>query len=258
MDKTEVTQGVRRALVVGGAIVLFGAVLAFLAVLSPSGYRPARLDYNERQTAAKQFYRQMMDFDDRAQSNAAFEFVFTAEQLNRYLASMDEIAAMLPEGYSGRVQEMLSAAGLSAPAVAITEGRMTLMVRSSWGLVVSADLSPGLDEQGRLFVPLRAVRLGRLGVPQVLVRHRLRQTRDKLLALHATQRSDKDVPGGLEAADLAAIAANYAMQMVLAALDGQPIVPEGKYHRHRIRLAAIELGDGQMTVHVIPIPRKPS
>jgi hypothetical protein len=231
--------------------------LAFLAVLSPFQYRPVRLDYDARQTAAKQFYRQMMDFDDRAQSNAPFEFVFTAEQLNRYLASMDEIAAMLPEGQAGRVQEMLAAAGLSAPAVAIGEDRLTLMVRSNGGLVVSADLSPALDEQGRLLVPLRAVRVGWLPVPRVLVRHQLGQTRAKLLALHAAQREDKDVPGGLDTADLAAVAANYATQMILAALDGQPIVPEGKYRRHRIRLAAIELNDGQVTVHVAPVPRKP-
>ncbi len=258
MKKAKITKGLNLYFVVVGALALIAAALGLLMALSPSQYRPVRLDYNERQMAAKQFYHQMMDFDDRAQSNAAFEFTFTAEQLNRYLASMDEIAAMLPEGHSGQVQEMLAAAGLSDPVVAIEEGRMTLMVRATRGVIVSADLSPAVDEQGRLFVPLRAIRMGRLGVPRVLLRYSLRQTRDKLLALHATQRGDKDVPGEAATADLAAVAANYALQMILAALDGQPVVPEGSYRHHRIRLAAIELGDGQITVHVAPVPRKPS
>ena len=51
------------------------------------------------------------------------------------------------------------------------------------------------------------------------------------------------------------LAANYAMRMIVAALDGRPIDPEGKYRRHRIRLTGIELAPGRITVHIVPVPR---
>lgn len=245
-----------------GAVLLFlviPAVLVVLAMLPPPEYRPARLGYDERSVAAKRFYRQMMDFDDLAQSNIPFEFTFTAEQVNRYLASVDEIAALLPEGQAGRVQEMMDAAGLAGPAVAIRGGRITLMVQSGrFGNIVSADLRPRVKDSGQLVVPLRAVRVGWLPVPQGLVRGRLMKTKDKLLALQAAQRADRDVPGGLAEADLAAAAANYALRMVLAALDGQPVEPEGRYRGHRIRLTGIDAFAGQLTVRVVPVPKNRS
>ncbi len=247
------------ALVVGVLLfVLLPLVAAALVMLPPSQYSPARLDYEERSVAAKQFYRQMMDFDDLAQSNVPFAFTFTAEQLNRYLASVDEIAALLPEGQAGRVQEMMRAAHLHGPAVAIERGRLMLMVQAGKrGVVVSIDLVPVLDERGRLVVRLGALGAGRLRVPQSLIHTAIERTRDRLLELRAAQREETDVPGGLAQAELSDVAANYAMRMIVAALDGRPIEPEGRYRRHRIRLTGIDLAAERVTVHIVPVPRQP-
>lgn len=245
--------------VVAGCILLLvvvPAVLVMLAMLTPPEYHPAGLDYDERSVAAKQFYRQMMDFDDLAQSNIPFEFTFTAEQINRYLASVDEIAALLPEGQAGRVQEMMRVAGVSSPAVAIRNGRITLMIRAGrFGNIVSADLRPVIDGEERLIVPLRAVCVGWLPIPQWLIRSRLMETRDRLLNLRAAQRAEGDLPGGLVEADLAEAASNYALRMVVGALDGQPIVPEGKYRGRRLRLTGIDPFAGRITVRVVPVPK---
>jgi hypothetical protein len=237
---------------------LIVAGLALLAFMEPAEYRPVRLSVDDRDVAAKQFYRRMMDFDDLAQSNAVFEFVITSDQINRSLASMDEIAAMVPGGQSGRVQEVAATADLSDPAVVVRDGKITLMIRSArLGVVVSGDLAPTIDDQGRLAVPLTAVRVGVLPVPEALVRHQISRTRDKLIALHIAHLADKDVPGSEVNVDLASMAANYSVRMIVTALDGKPIVPEGSYRRHRIRLVAIEPRDDKITVRVVPVPRQP-
>ncbi|MCJ7544564.1 MAG: hypothetical protein MUP47_08405 [Phycisphaerae bacterium] len=240
-------------------LILLPLVVAGLVFLPPPQYDPAHLDYEARSVAAKQFYRQMMDFDDLAQSNVPFEFTFTAEQLNRYLASVDEIAALLPEGQAGRVQEMMLAAHLRGPAVALKGGRLMLMVQTGkHGLVVSAELLPALDRRGKLVVRLGALRVGRLHVPQALIRGSIDSTKNRLLLLRASQRQETDVPGGPAQADVGDVAANYAMRMVVGALDGQPIEPEGKYRHHRIRLTGIDITPGQITVHIVPVPKKPT
>lgn len=248
------------ALVVGvPLLILLPLVVAVLVVLPPSQYDPAYLAYEERSVAAKQFYRQMMDFDDLAQSNVPFEFTFTAEQINRYLASVDEIAALLPGGQAGRVQELMQAAGLRGLAVAFERGRLMLMVQAGkHGLVVSVELLPVLDARGKLVVRLGALRLGRLRVPQGLIHESIDSTKNRLLLLRAAQRQEADVPGGLTQADLGDVAANYATRMIVGALDGQPIEPEGKYRRHRIRLTGIDITPGQITVHIVPVPKKPT
>lgn len=247
------------ALVVGLPLfVLLPLVIALLVVLPPSLYHPAVLDYEQRSVAAKQFYRKMMDFDDLAQSAIPFEFTFTDEQVNRYLASLDEIVALLPEGQAGRVQEMMRTAGLRDPAVALERGRLIMMVRADKpGLVVSVELIPALDAQGRLVVRLAALRLGRFRVPQVFVRGPIHQVRDRLLLLRAAQREETDMPGGLPEGELGDVAAKYAMRLMVGALDGQPIEPEGRYRGRRLRLTGIDIGGGQLTVHVAPVPRPP-
>jgi hypothetical protein len=237
-------------------LALVPLVVAVLVVLPPEQYHPAVLDYEQRSIAAKQFYRQMMDFDDLAQSNVPFAFTFTAEQINRYLASVDEIAALLPEGQAGRVQEMMVAAGLRDPAIAIDRGRLILMVRlTKLGLIASAELVPVMDAQNRLVVRLGALRVGRLRVPHAAIYKPIRQTRDRLLQVRAAQRNETDVPGGLAGADLGDVATNYAMRLIVGALDGRPIDPEGKYRHRRLRLTGIDITRGQITVHVAPVPR---
>jgi hypothetical protein len=157
------------------------------------------------------------------------------------------------------VQEIAAAADLRDPAVVIRDGKITLMIRSDrLGVVVSGDLSPTIDSQGRLAVPLTAVRVGYLPVPEALIRHQISRTRDRLVALHSAHQADKDVPGSEVSTDLASMAANYSLRMIVAALDGKPIVPEGSYRHHRIRLVAIEPADDKITIRVVAMPRQPA
>ena len=237
------------------AVCLAAAVAYVLAGSTPRRYRPLRLDGQQRQAAAKRFYRHMMDIDDAAQTGEVFSVHITADQINRYLASADEIAAMLPDGQPGRVQEMMDAADFRGPAVAIDQGTLTLMARAGeGGRVVSIELSAWVDRGGLLHVALEGVSVGRLPVPAFLVRGHLVKVRGGLLERLTIQLGEREVPSGAEA-DLAGRAAEYAAKAVLAALDGRAVVPEGRWRHRRLRLAGIEGSEGELILYVAPVPK---
>ncbi len=244
---------IKHAAIVAVAAIIVAAVAAYrLAGSTPARYCPAALDYEQRQLAARQFYRHMMNIDDAAQMNQTFSVHLTERDLNRYLASADEIAALLPEGEPGKVQEMMHSAEFSGPAVAIEDGSIVFMARAGPGSrVVSIELEAWLDKRGLLHMDIGGMWIGRLPVPRAFAATALAQVRSRLLEKLTAQKRERDVPGAAEFG-MASRAAEYAAGAVLAALDGQVVTPVARWRRRLVRLVGIEARKGELILYVAP------
>jgi len=120
----------RVGLVVVGVLLAIAAVLYWQASRIPDAYHPAELTREQRVQVAKNFSQHvLLDFSNIAQNTVPGEWQITQKQLNQYLASMDEIAASRPGARAGTVHKQMDEAGISAPAAALGDGVLTLMLR---------------------------------------------------------------------------------------------------------------------------------
>ena len=236
-----------KALLVALVLLLLAAGGLYVAASwVPQQYQPADLTARERDSAAHRFYAMATDeFYNKAQVRAPFSLTLTQEEINGYLASMDEIAGLYPGGKPGEVRSHMERSGVTSPAVAIGEGVLTIMVRlSEYGKVLSADLAFEFAPDGRLRVRLREVRLGRLTVPLSLVRGRLREMKEKLVGPMRAAGGEES-RGGLSAKDVSAL-----LTQVVAAIDEEPISTDiPKFHQ---RVTAVELHDQKLTLKMEP------
>jgi hypothetical protein len=238
--------------------VAAAGVLYLLAGAVPQGYRPAQLGGGDRVQAAKHFYGKVMDFDGQAQGTEAFDLSVTQEELNNYLASVDEIAALLPEGHSGDVEGLMAAAGLCDPAVALGDGAVTFMVRSARhdNRILSADVAFRFGPDGRLRVRLGQMRIGELAVPEEVVHRRLQQVRDMLAGRDSGGQSRQRTAEWINSAGAVAAVAEAAITAITAAIDGEAIVPEGAWRQGRIRVEGVEVTPDQLHLRLRPVGRK--
>jgi hypothetical protein len=245
------------ALVFLAGILLAAGTLYLMSRAVPSRYRPAQLSHPQREEAAKHFYGKVMDFDDQAQAGASFDLSVTQEEMNSYLASLDEIAALLPDGASGRVDGLLEAAGLADPAVAMGEGMMTLMVRSTRydNRLVSADVAFRFTPDHRLRVRLDHTRIGSLTVPEEIVRRRLDLLKEALAerASHGDSGKGRDNP---ESQGPIGAVGGAAAQVIRAAIEGETIVPEGGWRGWRLRVEEMRIDPGKLTLRLRPLGRQ--
>ncbi len=251
----------RFLLTVVAALILAGGVLYIQASRIPVEYRPAQLSAEQRQQAVDEFWNQKIldEFGNATQRNEPFDWALSAEQLNRYLAAMDEIAAKTPMVKSGTIYRGLEKAGLAEPAAAMGDGVLTLMVRSKeYDKVLSVDLSFRFTDDGRLRVRLGEARVGRLTLPDFWVRGRLERLKEML---PTKGWADKDSAGGSDSRRLMGIPSqDVAMVLtnVLAAINEEPIRTELTWpiKKKRVRIEAIEIADNSLRMHVVPIRRK--
>ena len=236
-------------------VVLAGVVLYVLASRPPADYHPAQLTQKEKEQSARQFVSHISDFNNKAQKNEAFEWQITQEQLNSYLASADEIAANRLGGRRGEVRQALESAGLADPAVAMTDGVLTLLVRSSkHDKVVAADLAFRFTPDGRLAIRLTQTRIGQLPVPDRFLREQLQTVKEQL-------RRDQQKP--VEPAAQASGPGDSSEDVgrligaVIAAIDEEPITPElvGGLNHKKVRIEDLRLTPGKLTVRAVPIER---
>jgi hypothetical protein len=218
----------------------------------PEEYRPPIMSTQERTDAAKQFYRKVMDFSDGAQSNEPFEWLLTVDQINKCLCSLDEIAALLPDGQSGEVKEMMESAGLSDPVAVLGDGCMTVMARAGRDSVVSVDVAMKMDEQGRLGIFLGQARIGRVPVPERLLKAQLEELKADLLDRRG--RGGGDRTGGM-AARLAGSAGAGFFDIMLATIDGKPFVPTSSWKGRIVRLEGLEITPNHLSLRVRATPK---
>jgi hypothetical protein len=247
MRGSRVLRWIRRAilllLVVGAGVA---AALYLLASWVPAQYRPANLSWQERSAAAKEFLNKkcIEGFTNKAPVRQPFSISVSQDQVNQYLASMDEIEGVIPDGRPGEARSRLQGAGLADPAVAIGDGVLTLMVRlTEYGKILSADVSFEFQSDGRLRVRLRGVRLGRLAVPESLYRGQIQALRQAVG--QAARAAEGHGRGHISAEDVSALLAT-----ALGAINEEPIPTVLRGYRQRI--AGIDLRDRTLTLRFEP------
>lgn len=234
-------------------LVLAAAAMGLYLAASrvPSEYNPAQLSQDRKeQVVVKQFVRRVMDLGSELQSARPFGVEVAEEQLNEYLASMDEIAAVRPNGRAGQVYQVMDEVGLSGPAVALNRDTVTLMcLLKKHNKVLSADLEILLTPDHLVRVRLKEVRLGRLPIPASMVRARLEQLKQSLrkrIKSTGTESQPTSKGGeGISSDDMAVLLA-----MVIAAIDEEPLPSE--IRKWRMRADDIRIEQGRLQVHFTP------
>jgi hypothetical protein len=165
---------------------------------------------------------------------------------------MDAVAAITDRPF--RPLEVMRRHGFDAPAVAMHEGYLTLMVHSvSQDKVISIDVRPEYNDQGLLTAHVAAVRLGVVPVPEAAVE----QGREKLVSqlvgrLSRADPEDEAKIGNVSLGKMAQLLAN-----VLDMLNGKYVRPEVVWPlgKHHVLVEKIELHEGALTLHVSAAPR---
>ncbi|MFW6133542.1 MAG: hypothetical protein ACOC8F_06555 [Planctomycetota bacterium] len=247
-----------RALKVAVALVVLLAlgcgVCYLLASAVPGDYRPADLPHARRVRWAKRFLQRVAeDFHNAAERRQPFDLAVGADELNAYLASMDEIVAQLPGTTSGQVREPLARAELAAPAVTMRDGALGLMVRhTGYNKVLTLRLGFELLDNGDLRIRLTGARVGRLPVPSFLVDRALAALRDRAAAA-VEPPPTADRHGGVPTSGQM----RRLVARVVGAIDGEPVTPVfGLRRETRVRLTGMDIRDGAMVMHFIPATRR--
>jgi len=237
-------------LVVG--LVLGGLLAAyFLACRVPGYYKPARLTATQRDLAMREFRRHLMDFNNDGQNNQPFTWSVTQQQLNGYLAAMDEIAFQ-GGADAGAAHRAMESAGIAEPAVALDDGHVRLMARSlDYNKIVSVDIGLAVGADGQLHVSLDGARIGRLPIPASMVRSMLGKFQGDLSRRGGVADSAPAM-GGLDSAEVGRV-----LGKVMSAIDGKPIPTELSWRvmsaRKRFRVTTIDIRDGTLTLHMTPV-----
>lgn len=286
----------RRALVALAVAILAGAVILYLlACRIPSDYCPAHLGREERERATGDFYRRIMDFTSEGEKNQPFTWSVRQAALNAYLGAMDEIASRRG-GRPQAVRQMMDRAGLADPAVALDDGVVKLMVRSTqYNKILSAAVRLEIDSEGRLRASLAGAWVGEAPVPTTAVRRHLERIKSSLASrleaapaalLTPSTPSTLSTPSTFPAFPVSSAASAFPpsttpsassaasrdvgisseavaqlLGHVISAIDGKPIPAEltWKYHtKKRVRIEAIEIDDGSLTLRVVPATRPTS
>lgn len=235
-----------------GLLLVAAVVLYVLAALVPTDYRPADLSQEERERAARQFIRRAVnDFHTPVERAKPFDLVIEEGELNKYLASMDEVVAQLPGESGGTVRSQMRDSRLAGPAVAMHEGELSLMVRQSgYDKVLTLRVKPSLTDAGLLRLDVAGARIGRLPVPRAVVDRAMESLRSR--AADAVDADSRSAAGG---AVPTAQQMRRLMAAVVRAIGGEPITPVlGLREAKRVRLAGLDIEEGKMTLHFTPEP----
>lgn len=263
----------KRLLVLVVVMLLLGAGGLYLAASSiPEGYNPnpAQLNRQARNRIAFGQFTQhvLLDPETAAGKNKPFTWSASQRQLNDYLASMYEIAAMPVRDQRGRLEKMMEKVGVADPFVALDDGVMTLMCRlTAYRKIVSAELSFSFTPAGKLRVRLGRTRIGRLPVPRSLIRERLQRLKRMLRArlakggpAHSRPAGGDEEGSGTAVTGSPGMSADIAGKLlgaVIAAVDEEPIATELvlPLSKKLVRIEAIDIDDGLLTLYAVPIRR---
>jgi hypothetical protein len=241
-----------------------GIALYWMAKSQPAAYRPAVLAPEDRQLAAKAFARKVMDLGNEAQEAAfapsgpeSFDWTFTADEINQYLSSLDEIVAQTPHGEAGSVNDAMAKAGLARPAVSLENGRLTLMIASTeHDAVLSVQIVPEIDGQ-QMKTRFVGGSVGSLPLPESVFRGRMEQVKESLRKLADGMTRSLESPSSSSAASPIATEEAKGLAAFLDAIDEKPVPTEFTWpmNKARVRLQAIDITPDGITLHMVPADR---
>jgi hypothetical protein len=225
-----------------------------LAKSRPAAYHPAVLEPQDRHDAAKAFARKIMDFSNQAQVAEPFQWTFTADEINKYLSSLDEIVAEMPHGAAGAADGAMAKAGLRSPAVSLENGRLTLMIASTGHeAVLSIQMAPEIDGR-QMKTRFIGGSVGNLPLPASVFRDSLEQVKAPLRkfakgmarSLQASSNSGAPSPIAREEAK--------GLAVILDAIDEKPVPTEFTWpmNKVRVRIQAIDITPDGITLHMVP------
>ncbi len=246
-------------------------VVYLLASLIPPTYQPERLSEYDKRQATMRFYNKAGEFRNHSQTREPFSVTYTQKEVNEFLASIDDIVGAQPDTPNvkrqyGSVYAVLSHAGLADPAVHFSKGVLTVMIRrQDWDKMVSAALKFDFDEKHQLHVSMSGAYVGRLRVPDDVVRWGMMRLRPLLVKelekIEATSQpgkhggKSKDSGAGIIGFGTAEIAT--AFSAAITAIDEKPIPPARLSSKgSRTRITAIDVEEGQITLQFMPVSRE--
>ena len=225
------------------SLMLATAVVFLLASSVPDDYLPLQLLAQERKDTAERSFvdAHAIPFLNAAMDVKPFDHEVREEELNRYLASLDEIANLRPGHRAGGVYAAMDEAGLADPMVKIRDGLITLMIRTKKAnKVVSLDVRLTMTDDG-LVVALDAVRIGRMPVPKSWV--------DGSLAVLRAALAQQDQAEEVSERDL-----DRLLGAVVGGIGGEPLDTTLKFRKKRLRkIDKVSVTDGLIRIHVTPV-----
>lgn len=233
------------------AVLVAGGTLYYAISRVPEGYGLLALSQAQKKRAAQEFVSKAVTSLLNPAPGEVLRWVSTEDELNRYLASMDEIAHYRLGGKRGQVYRRLERARLSGLVVRLGEGRITFMFRSDeYGKIVSVDFSLAVTEDKKLLARLKGVRIGRLAIPETTVRRRMMALKESLAGkVAARKKNDASSRSSRPTDDMVKI-----LTAIVSAIDEEPTAIEHKMNNKLVRLDGVEIGQGRLVLVFRSLP----
>jgi len=244
------------AVLAGLLLVVFvsAGVLYLMASIVPAEYDPLHLSYERRRQAADRFYKVVQDFINSAEDIKPFEISLTQDELNEYLASVDQIIQKLPGPDDANAQKALEQQRISGPMVVLRPGRLTYMARTlEHDKIISFNVAFDLTADGRLGVQVSDARVGLLRAPRSFLQRGLDAVKRR------SPRPRGESTPAEQARGLAPSASDVGelLRGLAAAADGEPVLPVFGHRKNKlVRLVRIEVTQGNMLLGFEPYGRK--
>lgn len=233
---------------------LVGAAVIYAMVCRvPSEYPGEPLGRDERERAAKLFFDDHVfaRFHNNVGAGKPFVWTITAERLNQYLASIDQIASLSDKPIYPSV--VMERAGFTGPAVAMRPGVLTLMVHSNkYNKVLSVDVEIDFNDTGEVTARTVAMRIGVMPVPKSMLAKLHQKVRHKLAARLGDAEKLRNARIGLVPVGSFA----KLLRNIIGMLDGRYVRPELTWQRHSVLVNRVEITEGELAVHFVPVPRR--
>jgi hypothetical protein len=235
-------------------VLLVGLVLYVMICRIPSGYPRRPLTPEEQRQARDNLESHILQFGNRAGAGAPFTWTITAGQANAYLGSLDAIAELLDSPVYPTAE--MEQVGFAGPAVAMRDGTLTFMIHAQrYDSIFSVDVAFEFDDRGDLTARTLGMRIGAMPVPQSLLAEVHQRVRHRLAEQLTRVESVQDASiGQVPVARFARLLRN-----IVGMLDGRYVRPELVWPLgdHRVRVERVEITEGELTLHVVPVRRPP-
>jgi hypothetical protein len=205
--------------------LVVAAILFGLLLYRPAGYHPlSGAEYEDGKVSRYLTHDLSPEIYNEAQKGKPFEVIVTEKGANDIVASLD-----WPKESEGVM--------LYAPAVVFLPGRAVLMGTADVRgveFVITMELTPGVDEEGLLSLPVSLVKVGALNVTPLV----------KILAKRMYAERLASVPVDTEA---------WQTKLAASLLNDEPFEAVFDVGDRKIRVDKITLTKSRLVLHIIPL-----